>query len=177
MDVVFSCPFSRGDRVEHTRLGYGTVLDEPQLTFGPLSMNKNWENNNKKKEKVASSGSGNEDTKGGGDWVVMAGWTIPVEWDNRKLGISLVGYQVGADPVIRKRPPKARGRGGWQSEYDYCLSGVMKARAEVEAYLRNAHDVTRSFDPTHLASLRDAEDIELEKLQSFLMRGNSEEFK
>lgn len=135
-EIEEPCPLQHGDRVSHSKFGFGTVLGQPSVYCGALMEP---------------------------PWVQEQGWIISIKWDSTAEVVK-ISYSSTAE--CRKHIEKvvdrtARGLHLWKHEWQQMLDRVEAQRAQTAEALASsfrADPGTATTLARQLAELRSAED-------------------
>lgn len=137
------CPLQWGDRIDHQKFGFGTVVGEPVPVMGG--------------------------SLEGPPYVVPSGWRITVDWDDPARPQGEYSFDPARNNIFRKvSSPNARGQAYWANEWRKCLEPLLAARAATDAYLKEAFRRMPPFAPDTLAQLQERERQALADVESFL---------
>lgn len=136
-----TCPIEEGDRIDHKRFGFGTVIGAPVAVVGPdLS---------------------------GPTGVRDAGWWLHIRWDDPARADSEMGYRVDSPHMRKVSSPDSRPFTYWDRQWQPLLQGWLAARRETE---RLASGFRPLPDKAELARALSAEQRAYEAMQEFCTR-------
>lgn len=137
------CPLQWGDRVDHKKFGFGTVVGEPV----PV---------------VRGSAEGPP-------FIVPSGWRVTIDWDDPALPQGEYVFDPARTNTFQKvSSSNARGQAYWENEWRKCLEALLAARAATDAYLKGAFRRIPPFSFEALAELQEQERRALTDVERFV---------